>query len=249
VSTLGDAALPATMVLLVLAVGFACAPNLAIARSPRPEAIATRSIRSRGTRRPAARVLAATSAATVSIAMLGPIPTAAVAVAVWGRGRVITLLSARRARLRRERDLPDAIELLVLTVQAGLTPHQAVRNLVSIAPPSLTPAFESVCHRLDRGDALADAMTALHDEIGAGADPVVDAIASAERYGLPLAPVLERLAGEARSTRRRLGEADARRLPITLSFPLVVCTLPSFVLLAIAPSVLAAISSLGNSAW
>lgn len=248
-STLGEALLPATMVLLVLAIGFACAPNLAIVRSPRPEPLATRPNRWRGKPRSAARILAATTAAAVSIAVLGPLPTAAAAVGVWGRGRVVELLSARRARLRRERALPDAIELLVLTVQAGLTPHQAVRNLVSIAPPSLRSAFESVCHRLDRGDPLADALNALHDEVGTSADPVVDAIASAERYGLPLAPVLERLADEARSARRRLGEADARRLPVTLSFPLVMCTLPSFVLLAIAPSVLAAISSLGNSAW
>jgi len=34
-----------------------------------------------------------------------------------------------------------------------------------------------------------------------------------------------------------------------LSFPLVVCTLPSFVLLAIAPAVIAALSSLGGTAW
>jgi tight adherence protein C len=89
----------------------------------------------------------------------------------------------------------------------------------------------------------------LRDEIGPSAGALVDAIAGAERYGLPLAPVLERLADDARAARRRIGEADARRLPFKLSFPLVVCTLPSFVLLAIAPSVLAAISSLGDSAW
>ncbi|MDX2381266.1 MAG: type II secretion system F family protein, partial [Acidimicrobiia bacterium] len=134
-------------------------------------------------------------------------------------------------------------------VQAGLTPRQSVEDLMSIAPASLRPAFGSVCHRLDRGEPLADALDALHDDLGAAADPVIDAIAGAERHGLPLTPVLERLADEARATRRRLGEADARRLPVLLSFPLVACTLPSFVLLAIAPSVLAALSSLGASSW
>jgi tight adherence protein C len=36
---------------------------------------------------------------------------------------------------------------------------------------------------------------------------------------------------------------------VKLSFPLVVCTLPSFVLLAIVPAMIAALSSLGGSAW
>ena len=66
----------------------------------------------------------------------------------------------------------------------------------------------------------------------------------ADRDGLPLAPVLDRLAAEARAARRRAGEAAARRLPVRLTFPLVICTLPSFVLLAIAPAVLGALSTL-----
>jgi tight adherence protein C len=195
------------------------------------------------------RIIGATSVATLSIVLFGPLPTAALGICLWGRRRMTRLLSSRRARRQRERDLPDTIELLVLTVQAGLTPRQAIGDLESIAPHSLRSAFGAVCHRLDRGEPLADALGGLREELDVAADPLIDAIAGAERHGLPLAPVLERLADEARASRRRLGEADARRLPVLLSFPLVVCTLPSFVLLAIAPSVLAAISSLGASTW
>ena len=74
------------------------------------------------------------------------------------------------------------------------------------------------------------------------------AVASADRDGLPLGPVLDRLAAEARAARRRLGEAEARRLPVRLTFPLVACTLPSFVLIAIAPAVLGALSTLRTTA-
>ena len=81
--------------------------------------------------------------------------------------------------------------------------------------------------------------------IGAGAG---DGGGAAVRDGLPLTPVLDRLTDEANATRRRQGEAAARRLPVRLSFPLVVCTLPSFVLLAIAPAVLGAISTLRGTA-
>ena len=70
------------------------------------------------------------------------------------------------------------------------------------------------------------------------------AIAAADRDGTALVPVLDRLAADARAARRRLAEADARRLPVRLTFPLVTCTLPAFVLLAIAPAVLGAVSTL-----
>ena len=60
--------------------------------------------------------------------------------------------------------------------------------------------------------------------------------------------MLDRLAVDARAARRRLGEAEARRLPVRLTFPLVSCTLPSFVLLAIAPAVLGALSTLRATA-
>jgi hypothetical protein len=49
---------------------------------------------------------------------------------------------------------------------------------------------------------------------------------------------------EAREQRRRDGQAAARELPIRLAAPLVLCTLPSFALLAIAPLLLGALSSL-----
>jgi tight adherence protein C len=158
-------------------------------------------------------------------------------------------LSVRNAHGAAERSIPDTVELLVIVIRAGLTTRQAIEHLAATAPPSARPAFAEAMARLDRGQPPADALEALPDLLGREARGVVDLIGPADRYGLPLAPALEQLAAEARRSRRRQDEADARRLPVRLSFPLVVCTLPSFVLLAIAPAVLAAISSLGGTAW
>jgi len=94
------------------------------------------------------------------------------------------------------------------------------------------------------GQRFADAIGALPAHIGAEAHALADSLGAAERYGLPLGPVLDRLAAEAVDARRRHGEADARRLPVRLSFPLVATTLPSFVLIAIAPAVVGALSTL-----
>ena len=56
------------------------------------------------------------------------------------------------------------------------------------------------------------------------------------------------LADDIRTERRRHAERHARTLPVRLAFPLVLCTLPSFVLVAIVPALLGAVSTLRGSA-
>ncbi len=140
--------------------------------------------------------------------------------------------------------LPDAIELLVLSVHAGRSPTQAILELAQRAPPAVRPGFVAVERQLHRGQALADALAELPQVLGPAARELATGIASADRDGLPLTPTLDRLAVDARTARRRQGEAAAKRLPVRLSFPLVTCVLPAFVLVALAPAVLGALSSL-----
>jgi tight adherence protein C len=154
----------------------------------------------------------------------------------------------RRDRLRRVEFLPDLVELIVIAVRAGATPTAALSLVAPNAPDPLRPALAEVDHRLRRGQRLADALPAFVDLLGHEATVFVDALATADRYGLPLAPVLDRLADDIRGERRRRAEAQARTLPVKLAFPLVMCTLPSFVLLAIVPALLGALSTLRGSA-
>lgn len=142
---------------------------------------------------------------------------------------------------------PDAVELVVLGVRAGLTPMAAVRATAELADPALRPAFDAFEHALRRGAPFADALDAFPDHVGDAARPFADGLARAERYGGPIGPVLDQLADDARARRRRRLEQAVRRLPVTMSFPLVVCTLPSFVLLAVVPAVLGAIGALRGS--
>ena len=191
-------------------------------------------------------VVVAISMATVAV---GVAPVLIAVVATLAVRRAKPLVRSRRQLVLVQRDLPAAMELLVLSIHAGLTPSQATRELTESAPGSVRPAFGEVAHRNDRGEPFADALGALPELLGPSAVGLADVIGTADRYGLPLGPVLDQLAQEARRVRRRLDEADARKLPVRLSFPLVACTLPSFVLLAIAPAVIAALSSLGGNAW
>lgn len=168
--------------------------------------------------------------------------TLAVVMATWRRWAGIR--RRRRDHRRRVAAYPDGLDLLVLSIRAGYLPAQAVVEITPFLPASLHDAFDSVGAALRRGARFADALGELHTRLGPIVLPLVDSLAAADRYGLPLAPVLERLSFEARQQRRRDAEATARELPVRLAMPLVLCTLPSFVLLAIVPLLLGALSSL-----
>ena len=161
--------------------------------------------------------------------------------------RSVSIVAGRRRRQAASRaaaDLPDALELIVLAVRAGHLPAAAIRASLAHLPATVRPAFAEVVARVDSGRRFADAIAVLAERLGDDALVLVDSFAAADRYGLPLAPVLDRLAAEARQQRARRTATLARQLPIRLAAPLVACTLPSFVLLAVVPLLLAALSSL-----
>ena len=139
---------------------------------------------------------------------------------------------------------PDFIDVLVLTVRTGCTPLQAFAMLAESVDPLLGNALRAVVQRVSRGERFADALGELPRQLGRIAQPLADALAMSDRYGTPLAPILDRLADEARTQRRRNADAAARQLPVRLSFPLVGFTLPSFVLLTIVPLMAGTFSSL-----
>ena len=151
---------------------------------------------------------------------------------------------AARAARQISTDYPDVLDLLVLSIRAGYLPAQAVVEITQFLPPRLRHSFAAVDQAMQQGTRFADALRELPRYLGPIAQPLVDSLSSADRYGLPLAPVLERLAFEARQQRRRQADSAARELPVRLAVPLVLCTLPSFVLLAIVPLLLGALSSL-----
>lgn len=152
----------------------------------------------------------------------------------------------RSARAHRHVDtaLPDAIDLVVLAVRSGLLPAAALRMVHPHFAAPFRDATAEVLAAVDAGQRFADALPVLVQRLGPALHPLVDGFVAADRDGLPLAPVLERLAADARAHRRRQVDTLARQLPVRLAVPLVVCTLPAFVLLAVVPLLLAAFASL-----
>lgn len=183
------------------------------------------------------------------VALIDPLLAIGAIVVAFAWARLRSVVATRRQRRAIEHSWPDAIEMLVLIVHAGMTPHQAIEVLADRAPEPTRFAFVEVARRVNLGATLADALTALPELLGSGASAVADTLAIAERHGAPIARTLEQLGVDVRERRRRHAEAHARTLPVKMSFPLVMCTLPAFVLISIVPAVLAALRSLGGSGF
>ena len=161
-------------------------------------------------------------------------------------------LAARWRHLRRAQaepaplldDLPEVIDLLRLSLGAGLTIPAALPVLARWAPPHARAGLSSAARSVDRGVPVATVLADLSDQWGEPARPLLRAIADHVRNGAPLVETLRRLGDDARSARRRAAERRARRLPVLLLFPLVCCTLPAFGLLTVAPIVAGTLRSL-----
>lgn len=171
-------------------------------------------------------------------------------------GAVVTLLVAsavprwrrqREARLRLaalEAELPEVVDLLALAVGAGMTVAHAVAAVATRGLGPLSAELRVVAAEVAHGRRLADALDELPERAGEPARPLATTLAACERYGTPVAGALERLAAEAREQQRRRAEQAARRLPILLLFPLVLCILPAFALVAIVPLIADAVPAL-----
>jgi tight adherence protein C len=164
--------------------------------------------------------------------------------AAWG-GPVL-----RRRRRARDgvdevrRSLPEVVDLLTLAVGAGLTVPLAVAAVARRHDGPVAAELRRVAEEVARGHRCADALDDAGARLGPDARPVLAALVASERYGAPLAEALARLSTDVRADRRRRAEEAARRVPVKLLFPLVLCVLPAFALLTMAPLLAGAFGSL-----
>lgn len=182
--------------------------------------------------------------ATVMVGLLSPPLALVVPVAVSLRAHLMRVRAQRvHARLVTA-GLPDAVDLLLLGSGAGLSlplTHRLVApHLRSPVGVALAEAEASAAGGRGRAEAIVDALTPLGDRALALAHLLADHL----RYGVPLVPGLERLGLELRLDRRRAAEQQARRVPVRLLGPLVMCTLPAFALLTIVPLLVASLRAL-----
>ena len=157
-------------------------------------------------------------------------------------------LLSRKARRRLDRivvHVPDLVELLVATTEAGLSPVVAFRRSAGVMGPPLGHELREAVRQVDLGMPWRSALEQLVERTG---DPslrrLTVALTRSHRLGTSVALALRSLAEELRRERRSRAEELARRAPVKMLFPLVFLILPAFLLLTVGPVVLATIRSL-----
>jgi tight adherence protein C len=132
-------------------------------------------------------------------------------------------------------------DLLAMAVVAGLTPYLAVEVAARFGPRSAAVPLGTVLSAVGNGLRFADALDAeavRSPQLAA----LLTTLANSERSGAPVGPALGRLAAATRAQARRRAMARARTVPVRLLFPLVFLVLPAFLLLTVAPVVLASLA-------
>lgn len=195
--------------------------------------------------------LASASTGVVPVALLRPgVSLSAcllVGLAVAGY-RFPDLLLSRRARSRQsdiERRVPDLVELLVATTEAGLAPAVAVRRSAEVLAGPLGRELQIAVDEIDLGVSWREAMDRLVERTDVPAlGRLVAALARSNRLGTSIGSTLRTVADDLRADRRARAEEIARRAPVKMLFPLVFLILPAFLLLTVGPVVLATFHSL-----
>jgi pilus assembly protein TadC len=158
-------------------------------------------------------------------------------------GSLVARRGARTADATLARELPVALDLLGVAVGAGCTPYLAVEVAARWSPAPLATAFGDVLRNCSLGLDLESALDGVARDTPR-LRPLADALLATDRLGVPVGPVLARLAEEDRTALRRAAEAHARRIPVRLLFPLVFLVLPAFVLLTVVPGLAAGLGRL-----
>ena len=157
----------------------------------------------------------------------------------WKTGR-------RRKRIRRS--IPDALDLMVICVDAGLGMDQALLRVgteLTVSHPDIHTEFMQVNKEQRAGRPRLEAWQSLADRTEIEEfSQFVAMLTQTDRFGTPIAKALSRFSEEIRTKRRQHAEEAAAKTKIKIIFPLVLCIFPCLFIVLLAPAVLNIMSGL-----
>jgi tight adherence protein C len=168
------------------------------------------------------------------------------ALAACGVAYVVpSMVLARMAKRRQHRirlGLPDALDLLVVSVEAGLGLDQAIQRVsdeLAFAHPDLSDELRLINLELRAGKARADALhnlatrTALDD-----VSSLVTMLVQTDKFGTSVAQSLRVHSETLRTKRRQRAEEAAAKTGAKMVFPLVLCIFPAIWVVTLGPAVI-----------
>ena len=157
---------------------------------------------------------------------------------------------SRRIRARQKAILlaiPDTLDLLTISVKAGLGFDAALGKVVEKTEGPLTDEFRRTLAEVRIGKARRDALREMVARTNVPAlTNFIGAIIQAEQLGVAIARVLEVQSEQLRIQRRQRAEEMAAKAPIKMLFPLVGCIFPSMFIVILGPAMILIATNLGG---
>ena len=149
---------------------------------------------------------------------------------------------SRRARKRKEDvcvDLPDALDLLAVSVEAGLGFDAAIAKLNEHMDGALAEEFGLALNEMRIGESRAEALRRMCDRVPAPElASFVRAVIQSEQLGMSMGRILRVQATDSRLRRQAAGEEKAMKAPIKMLFPTVLFIFPAMFIVVLGPAML-----------
>ncbi|MCZ3387860.1 MAG: type II secretion system F family protein [Actinomycetia bacterium] len=171
----------------------------------------------------------------------GFLPTLACAIGFTLAGFYAPNMALHQAAYNRSdqilKDLPDALDLLTISVEAGLAFDAAVSQVARNTHGPLAEEFFRVLQEMQIGMGRSEAMRALGERTDVEElQGFVTAMIQADAFGIPIANVLRIQAREMRIKRSQRAEEKAQKVPVKILFPLIFCILPCLFIVVLGPA-------------
>ena len=138
-----------------------------------------------------------------------------------------------------QRALPDAIDLMTISVESGLGFDAAVQQVAANTEGPLADEFARVLREMQIGAARSDALRAMGERSKIPElHTFVSAMIQADSFGIPIAQVLRIQSAEIRVKRRQRAEQKAQQVPVKITIPLIFTILPCLFIAVMGPAAL-----------
>ena len=143
--------------------------------------------------------------------------------------------------------IPDVLDLLTISVKAGLGFDAALGKVIEKTEGPLTDEFRRALAEVRIGKPRREALKEMVARTNVPAlTNFIGAIVQAEQLGVAIANVLEVQSEQLRIERRQRAEEMAAKAPIKMLFPLVGCIFPSMFIVILGPAMILILGNLGN---
>jgi tight adherence protein C len=196
------------------------------------------------------RMLAVKGLGLVTLGLLGALAglrSPELLVVAGGLGAVIGFFmpdlllhsSGQKRQQQIPRALPDALDMLTICVEAGLGFDAALAQVARYTHGPLAAEFARALQEMQIGKSRTEALRSMAERTTAPEfRAFISAMVQSAELGIPVAHVLREQAKEMRVRRRQRAEEQAQKVPVKITFPLILCLFPALLVVIIGPGII-----------